>query len=107
MRYLDQNVFTQPQGQKSLNEEALVIHRRAGVKNTSLLILVHGLSGARYGRKPTWGDLPRFLFDDLGRLDIGLYEYRTLFKRLKLWRSLSLETEAHLFADILRDNLSQ
>ena len=51
----------------------------------------------------TWGFFPKFLFEDLPQLDVGLYEYRTLLGRAKFWKSVSLSDEAEAFADIIRD----
>ncbi|AKC85410.1 hypothetical protein WQ53_00075 [Pseudoxanthomonas suwonensis] len=45
------------------------------------------------------------LFDDLPDVDIGLYSYDTALRRFGLGRSISLEDEARVFADILRDEL--
>ena len=41
-------------------DEPLVVHD-GGRKHAHLVVFVHGLGGSRYG---TWGDFPRFVFDD-------------------------------------------
>lgn len=93
---------TDPAVLKRLPEEALTIHKRSD-DNTSLVIFVHGLGGSRYGEDSTWGLFPRFLFEDMPELDIGLYEYRTLLGRAKFWKSVRLSDEAEAFAGIIRD----
>jgi pimeloyl-ACP methyl ester carboxylesterase len=88
---------------KQLPEEALTIHKRSD-GNTALVIFVHGFGGSRYGEKSTWGNFPQFLFEDIPELDVGLYEYRTLFGRMASpGKSVSLPDEAEAFADIIRD----
>ena len=88
---------------KRLPEEALTIHKRSD-GNTALVIFVHGFGGSRYGEKSTWGNFPQFLFEDIPELDVGLYEYRTLFGRMASpGKSVSLPDEAEAFADIIRD----
>jgi pimeloyl-ACP methyl ester carboxylesterase len=58
----------------------------------------------RYGPKATWGRIPYFLFEDFPELDVGLYEYHSLFRRLKFWESVAIEDEATSFADLLRQS---
>ena len=82
-------------------DEPLVIHcRERDGRNRSLAIFVHGLGGSRYA---TWGDFPKFLYEDVHELDVALYSYRTALRRLKLTASIDLEKEAEVFADLLRD----
>jgi hypothetical protein len=38
-------------------------------------------------------------------VDVGMYQYRTLFGRLRITRSVSLDKEAQVFADLVRDPL--
>src|ERR1700730_14939196 len=100
-----QNSYAEPDDPKlikRLADEALVIHRKAA-GNRYLVVFVHGLGGSRYGEDSTWGFFPKFLFEDLPQLDVGLYEYRTLLGRAKFWKSVSLSDEAEAFADIIRD----
>jgi pimeloyl-ACP methyl ester carboxylesterase len=61
------------------------------------------LGGSRYGENSTWGNFPEFLYDDLPDFNVGLYEYRTLFRRFKFWESVSLSDEANVFAGIIRE----
>lgn len=65
-----------------------------------------GLGGKRYGKNSTWGEFPKFIFEDLPNFDVGLYYYRTLFGRFNKKKSISIEQEAKIFADIIRDELS-
>ena len=104
MEIFVQNSYAQPDDPqliKSLADEALVIHRKAE-DNRYLVVFAHG-GGSRYGEDSTWGFFPKFLFEDLPQLDVGLYEYRTLLGRAKFWKSVSLSDEAEAFADIIRD----
>jgi tetratricopeptide (TPR) repeat protein/pimeloyl-ACP methyl ester carboxylesterase len=83
-------------------DEPLVIHSRRGEDNTNLVVFVHGLGGSRYG---TWGNFPKFVFDDFKEsgVAIGLYAYRTAFGRLRFTASIDLEREAKVLADVIRD----
>jgi pimeloyl-ACP methyl ester carboxylesterase len=84
--------------------EALIIHEHTNSLRDKIIVLVHGLGGTRYGLKSTWGRIPYFLFEDFPQLDIGLYEYSTLFHRWKFWESVPLEAEATSFANLLRES---
>jgi hypothetical protein len=85
------------------------VHRHGNVPGSALLILVHGLGGKRYrtwtpsNADPKQISLPKFLYEDIGNLDIGLYAYRTLWDRMRWARSIGLEVEAKVLADTLRD----
>ena len=104
MRWLVQDSFAEPGDRSALRGEPLVIHLRTEpTRNRALIIFVHGLGGSRYGPKATWGFLPRFVFEDFPDVDVGLYEYVTLFRRLKFWESIDLSKEAVVFADLIRD----
>jgi len=95
-------VFAEPSSNLKLEDEALVIHKRTDpAHGTHLGIFVHGLGGSRYGEKATWGELPKLLFEDFPNLDIGMYSYRTLFRRLKFWKSVSIPQEAQVLGDLL------
>jgi pimeloyl-ACP methyl ester carboxylesterase len=95
---------------EELPDEPLVIHRHGEMPGRALIILAHGLGGTRYGTwtpkglKPSETGLPRFLYDDIEGLDVGLYKYRTLFGRLRWWKSIELHREAELLADRIRMN---
>jgi hypothetical protein len=106
MKKLLQSQFCEPEDIESLREQPLVAHQREGTNNNHLTVFVHGFGGSRYGKKATWGMFPSLIFDDLPQVDVGLYEYRTLFGRFKFWKSVELETEAQVFADLIRDELS-
>jgi pimeloyl-ACP methyl ester carboxylesterase len=100
MQALVQTEFQEP---LEASDEALIVHQHPDRNGHQLIVLVHGLGGARYGPKATWGRIPYFLFEDFPQLDVGLYEYRTLFRRWKFWRSVPVDAEARSFADLLRE----
>src|SRR5262245_57251393 len=105
VKIISENKFTEPSDRalsKELDDEPLVIHRKLK-SNKALIIFVHGLGGSRYGKDSTWGNFPVFLYDDLPHCDVGLYEYRTLLRRAKFWKSVSLSGEAEVFGGIIRD----
>lgn len=103
MRCLVQSDFEEPK-QDPGEDEPLVVHKRsAATENDALVVFVHGLGGKRYGKRATWGHFPRFIYQDLPNIDVGLYRFRTLFGRLRWWRSIDLEAEARVLADTLRD----
>lgn len=94
---------TDPDVVKRLPGEALAIHKRK-YHNTSVVIFVHGLGGSRYGENSTWGNFPRYLFEDIPQLDVALYEYVTLLGRItNPAKSVNLSDEAEAFADTIRD----
>lgn len=99
-----QNTFAEPDNPGALGVEPLVVHLRSEpTQNHVLTIFVHGLGGSRYGRGATWGFFPQFVFEDFPKVDVGLYQYRTLLGRLKFWESIDLSDEATVFADLIRD----
>ena len=105
MEIIRQNDFSPPSDReflKKLDDEPLVVHRRQDGGKV-IIIFVHGLGGSRYGEDSTWGKFPKFLYEDFPDYDVGLYEYRTLLRRLKFWESVSLSDEARVFAGIIRD----
>ena len=104
MRILIQADYSQPTNAAELADIPLVINRRPTEEpNETLVILVHGLGGHRYGSKSSWGQFPNFLYEDFPAADLGLYSYRTRFGRLKFWESIPVEQEAEIFAHNLRD----
>ena len=101
MEIFEQAKFKVPERTSSLVDEPLVVHRHPE-RREALVVLIHGLGGSRYG---TWQNFPRFLFEDLSdAVDVGLYSYRTAWRRLKLTASVDLEQEARVLADIVRDS---
>jgi hypothetical protein len=80
METIIQAKFTEPSHQ--VDDEPLVVHQKPD-GSKGLVILVHGLDGCRYGPNRTWGLFPKFLYEDFPQLDVGLYEYSTLFRRAK------------------------
>jgi len=104
MEIIRQPTFAEPGNSKQYESEPLVIHRHEFEELPSaLIVLVHGLGGRRYGEKATWGRIPEFLFEDFPMLDVGLYEYRTLFRRFKFWESIDLQQEAEVLSGVLRE----
>lgn len=103
MLKLDQTAFEKPERLDSVKDEPLVIHARPATNNRVLVILVHGLGGSRYGENSTWGDMPKYIFEDSPHVDVGLYSYRTLLGRLRFSRSISLPVEGKVFSGIICD----
>src|SRR5690348_8235284 len=100
MLFQVQATYSEPISLSGLADERLIIHQRTDpTASTHLLIFVHGLGGTRYGKKATWGHFPKLVFEDFPNLDVGMYAYRTLARRWKVWRSIELEDEATTFGD--------
>jgi pimeloyl-ACP methyl ester carboxylesterase len=107
MRKLTAAVFSEPSDWKALTDETLVVHQRVDpTLNDKIVLFVHGLGGQRYGKHSTWQNFPAYLLEDLPEIDVGLYQYRTLTGRFAFSRSVSLDDEARVFADLLRDELA-
>jgi pimeloyl-ACP methyl ester carboxylesterase len=107
MRRVMAAAFAQPNDWQSLSGEALVVHQRSEpTQNDKIVLFVHGLGGKRYGKRATWGRFPELLFEDLHEIDVGLYQYRTATGRLAFAKSVSLDDESRVFADLLRDELA-
>src|SRR5262245_17232958 len=106
MKSISQDLFSEPANLDELADQSIVVHRRDGGSATRILIFVHGLGGSRYGAKSTWGAFPKFIFEDVSDLDVGLYQYETLWRRLKFGAQVPLDREAEIFAGILRDELA-
>ena len=66
-------------------------------------MFIHGLGGKRYGHRATWGDFPRYLFQDFPNLDVALVQYRTALGRVQFWKSIDLADEGIVLADAIRD----
>ncbi|WP_299155042.1 hypothetical protein [uncultured Tateyamaria sp.] len=79
----------------------LSVHAPSDTQNEKIIVFVHGLNGERYA---TWGKLPEPLFAKFQDWDFGFYEYANGFKRLNPFKSLSLEQEAQVLVDTLRDS---
>lgn len=107
MKRLVQEAYSYPENEAALSEEPLVIHQRAEVtRNDKLVVFVHGLGGWRYGDSGTWGQFPSFIFEDLPDTDVGMYQYRTASGRFFSSKSVSIDSEARVFADLIRDGLA-
>jgi pimeloyl-ACP methyl ester carboxylesterase len=96
---LQQDSFTEPANLHEYDDEPIVIHARSSRVATRLVLFVHGLTGHRYGY---WGNTPRFVLEDLPTADVGIYFYRTAWRRFGLFRSIDLEEEARVLADALQ-----
>lgn len=104
MRIVVQEEFGEPEWASEAVDEPLVIHQRVELtKNKRLAIFVHGLGGSRYGSDSTWGNFPKFLYEDFPNADIGLYSYRTALRRLGLRKSVEIEAEAKILATCIRE----
>ncbi|MGQ4376277.1 esterase/lipase family protein [Streptomyces sp. SAS_267] len=79
----------------------LIVHSRDPEKCPNLVIFAHGLNGQRY---KTWGDFPRFLYEDRPDIDVGLYSYATGWQRWPKLDSTTLEVHARELADTIRDS---
>jgi pimeloyl-ACP methyl ester carboxylesterase len=99
MIQIEQVLFTEPENLHENDEEPLVIHAKPPRLARNLVIFIHGLTGHRYGY---WGNVPLYVFEDMPPADIGLYFYRTAWRRFGLFRSIDLEQEARVLADALR-----
>jgi pimeloyl-ACP methyl ester carboxylesterase len=105
MEIIRQNKFARPLDRAlldKLDDEPLVVHQKPE-GNKALIVFVHGLGGCRYGEESTWGRFPEFLYEDFPQFEVGLYEFHTLVRRAKFWKSVSLSYEAEVFAGIIRD----
>ncbi|BFU45340.1 hypothetical protein [Krasilnikovia sp. MM14-A1004] len=103
MHDLIQDDYAEPVADRALLDEPLVVHRHAGLSDcATLVVFVHGLGGRRYGTRPTWGEFPRLIFQELPDVDVGIYEYVSLRGRVRFWRSVDLEVEAEVLAGVLR-----
>src|SRR5712691_11677414 len=108
MLRLDQEKFVEPTNANALMDETLVVHRKTtGSRATDLAIFVHGLGGPSYGSGDTWGDFPKLVFDNFLSVDVGMYSYRTLLRRLVFWKSVHLDREAKVFGGLLRSLLPE
>ncbi len=65
------------------------------------MVFIHGLNGERY---LTWGDLPVDMFEQFPHADFGFYGYSSGFQKWNPFKSLSLEDEAQVLVDTLRDS---
>lgn len=99
MKRIEQPEYREPDDLRANDNFPLVVHAQPGRLNPNLVILIHGLTGHRYGY---WGQMPKFLFEDLNNTDIGLYFYRTALKRFNIFKSIDLQEEGKVLADELR-----
>jgi len=96
---LQQAAYFEPPDIHMYDADPIVIHARLGRLASDLVLFVHGLTGNRYGY---WGKIPRFVLEDVPAADVGLYFYKTVWKRFGFTRSISLEEEARVLANALR-----
>jgi pimeloyl-ACP methyl ester carboxylesterase len=106
MKTILQDQFSEPANLDEVADQSIVVHRRSGGSAARIVIFVHGLGGSRYGVESTWGNFPKFIFEDVADLDVGIYQYETLWRRLKFGAQIPLDREADIFAGILRDELA-
>ncbi len=106
MKTISQDQFAEPANLDEVADQSIVVHRRNGGSATRIVIFVHGLGGSRYGENSTWGNFPKFIFEDVSDVDVGLYQYETLWRRLRFGAQIPLDREADVFAGILRDELA-
>ena len=78
MKIIPQDQFAEPANLNEVADQPVIVHRRNGGSATRIVIFVHGLGGSRYGNHSTWGNFPKFIFEDISDLDVGLYQYETL-----------------------------
>jgi pimeloyl-ACP methyl ester carboxylesterase len=107
MKTISQDQFSEPANLDEVVDQSIVVHHRNGGSATRIVIFVHGLGGSRYGKNSTWSNFPKFIFEDVSDLDIGLYQYETLWRRLRFGAQVPLDREAKIFADTLRDELAR
>jgi len=94
--------LTEPADAAQFTDESLFLHRRRdGQTGQALVIFIHGLGGSRYG---TWQNFPAYLYQDCPGVDVGLYAYRTAWRRLRPGKSIDLDDEGVVLAGILRDS---
>lgn len=84
-----------------IRRKPLSIHARPNRENDQIVVFIHGLNGERY---LTWGDLPAEMFTQFPHADFGFYGYRNGFQRWNPFKSISLEDEAQVLIDTLRDS---
>jgi len=100
MHRCDDAVFTPVVRGQPGHDESLVVHTHPGVTNEKLVLFLHGFGGNRY---QTWGDLPRYVFDDCPDASIGLYDYRSGSRALWPGAAIDLRDLAREIADTVRD----
>lgn len=105
MKVVSQEQFSELTAPEVTADESIFVHRHPGAAAKRIIIFVHGLGGSCYGEKATWGNFPKFVFEDFPDVDVALYQYETLWKRLKFGAQVPLEREADIFAGIVRDEL--
>lgn len=99
MAEIHQLDFRRPQETDPVLQEPLIIHKHRAVDAESIVILVHGWGGSRY---TTWGSTPKFLFEDLPSVDIGLYDYVSGPRRARFTRSVSFDVQTQHLASTIR-----
>jgi hypothetical protein len=105
MKTISQDQFCEPTNLDEVADQSIVVHHHEDGSATRIVIFVHGLGGSRYGKNPTWGNFPKFIFEEVPDLDVGLYRYETLWRRLRFGAQVKLDLEAEIFAGVLRDEL--
>ncbi len=106
MKTVSQEEFSEPANLAEVADQPIVVHHHNGGSATRIAIFVHGLGGSRFGKGSTWSNFPKFIFQDVADLDVGLYQYETLWRRFKFGAQVPLDREAEVFAGIIRDELA-
>lgn len=96
-----QNTYEVSAVDDDIRSTPLSIHAHTGTVNNRLIVFVHGLNGERY---ETWGKLPDAFFKRFIDADMGFYGYTNGMKRWNPFQSLSVEDEAQVLVDTLRDS---
>lgn len=84
-----------------VRSQPLSIHAREHSECKQVIVFVHGLNGERY---ETWGDLPNRFSELFSVSDFGFYGYTNGFARWNPFTSISIEDEAQVLIDTLRDS---
>ena len=101
MFVVERDTFEPLQAGEDGADEPLIVHQHPENRfGQELVLFVHGLNGTRYD---TWGNLPKFLFEDCSSFDLGLYDYASGTRRVRFSQSNTLESQSEQLADLIRD----
>jgi pimeloyl-ACP methyl ester carboxylesterase len=83
------------------DESRLNLHRHRDQDAKRLIVFVHGLNGGGYH---TWGNFPRFVFDDPARdpVDVALFDYCSGLRR-RIGKRPPVPVIAHVLTERLQD----
>lgn len=98
MRYFRSNLFVPSPEQR---DEPLHVHTRlAQGVNPTVTIFVHGWGGSR---QKTWGNFPRFIFEEFTDVDVALFDYVSGLRRIRRSGSVGLAMTTRELADLIRE----